>query len=150
MGLDLEITQALPVPDHADAVCSLVGGLSCGAPLAGTQAAQVAFTRHLGHQGVTVFLAWLPMVKEWVGTATLVEIPKMTHNQHPAGQLEDLFVHEDYRGMGIGAALVRTVISTAINHSCYKLTLTCERDLVNWYCKLAPFVRWQGVLRLDF
>jgi GNAT superfamily N-acetyltransferase len=50
----------------------------------------------------------------------------MTNDLHeaPFGLMEDVFVHEDYRGQGLGTQLVNALIEVAKQKKCYKLICT--------------------------
>ena len=45
-------------------------------------------------------------------------------HQEPFGLLEDVYVNESYRGLGLGTELVQQVIVAARQQGCYKLIAT--------------------------
>lgn len=57
----------------------------------------------------------------------------------PEGYLSELFIHDAYRGQGIGKALLANVISEATNRGCSRLTLNNHKDRESYqrgfYCK---------------
>ena len=53
------------------------------------------------------------------------------HNElhaEPFGLLEDVYVHENYRGSGLGTKLVKRVIAAAQEQNCYKLIATSRKS----------------------
>ena len=68
-----------------------------------------------------------------VGTATLRLERKFIHSGGLAGYLEDVAVHKEHQGEGIGKALVDKVISEAFSRGCYKLNLECSAELCEYY-----------------
>lgn len=55
-----------------------------------------------------------------IGRAYLYLIYNGLH-ENPYGLMEDVFVEEEFRGKGIGTALVQSVIAEAKRLGCYKL-----------------------------
>lgn len=49
-------------------------------------------------------------------------------HQEPFGLLEDVYVDENYRGLGLGTKLVQQVIETASQKGCYKLVATSRKS----------------------
>lgn len=67
----------------------------------------------------------------------------LTNDLHvePFGLLEDVYVHENYRGEGVAHQLLKEVIAAARTEKCYKLLATSRndgtRDSVHaWYERL--------------
>jgi len=58
-----------------------------------------------------------------LGTCTLAVIPNLTHGARPFAVIENVVTHRDRRGRGIGAALIRHVLSAAWETGCYKVML---------------------------
>jgi GNAT superfamily N-acetyltransferase len=74
---------------------------------------------------------------------------------HPGrvfGLLEDVFVDETTRGVGLGIAIVNHVISEARQRGCYKLIATSrhERSRVHDLYRRLGFEEWGREFRLDF
>lgn len=54
----------------------------------------------------------------------------------PFGFLEDVFVEENFRKLGVGSALVKAAVAGAKNHGCHKLICTSrhsKKELHEWY-----------------
>ena len=50
-----------------------------------------------------------------------------------AGHIEDIVVDSDVRGKMIGVALIKELIKIANEKDCYRITLFCKENLVNFY-----------------
>ncbi len=59
--------------------------------------------------------------------------------------LEDLFVLEDYRGQGIGKALLKTLAKIAVSEGCGRLEWAC----LDWNEPSIAFYRAQGAISMD-
>lgn len=73
-----------------------------------------------------------------VGRAFLYLLYNDLH-EAPFGFVEDVFVDTQYRGQGIGKALVEAVIEEAKKEKCYKLICTsrhAKQKLHGWYQQL--------------
>ncbi|WP_316862278.1 GNAT family N-acetyltransferase [uncultured Cohaesibacter sp.] len=73
-----------------------------------------------------------------VASATLVVIPNLTRNGAPYGLVENVVTHNDFRGQGIGRALLSHVTSEAWQHGCYKVMLMTgsqKHETLNFYRK---------------
>ncbi len=63
-------------------------------------------------------------------------------------QIEDVAVHREHQGRGVGKALMEEMLKMARRLGCYKVTLDCHPDKVAFYEKLGFFN--QGVaMRLN-
>jgi GNAT superfamily N-acetyltransferase len=49
-------------------------------------------------------------------------------HQEPFGLLEDVYVNESYRGLGLGTKLVQQVITVAKEQNCYKLIANSRKS----------------------
>lgn len=83
-----------------------------------------------------------------VGTATLVVDPHIIHGGGLSARVEDVAVHPDYQGKGIGAKIVSKMTSIARDSGCYKITLTCREDVIGFYEKLG-FKLEQNNMRMN-
>lgn len=54
---------------------------------------------------------------------------------YSSGQIEDVVIHEDWRGKGIGEKLIKALVQRAWDKKCYRLSLFCEKELVPFYEK---------------
>lgn len=87
-----------------------------------------------------------------IGRAYLYILSNDLHAE-PFGLLEDVYVHEDYRGAGIANDLLRQVIATAKAEKCYKLLATSRNDgtrdsIHAWYERLG-FQDYGTEFRMD-
>jgi len=115
-------------------------------PLNGTILARCFVTRR-----------WLPRVHAFVaetedgyvvGTATLLVIPKLIHHGEPVGQVEDVAVHPDWQGQGIGRRLMLRCIEAARESRCRKVILNCSETNIPFYASLG-FRPHEVGMRLD-
>jgi glucosamine-phosphate N-acetyltransferase len=84
-----------------------------------------------------------------IGTASLILEQKFYHRGGHAGHIEDVSIHRDYQGRGVGAALVRHAIEEARRLGCYKVILNCDDRVMPFYVRLG-FHRHSNGMRLDF
>ena len=68
-----------------------------------------------------------------------------TFRGRPGMYLEDLFVRPDYRGMGVGRALLATLARLAIERGCGRL----EWAVLDWNSPSIGFYRALGALPMD-
>ena len=52
-----------------------------------------------------------------------------------AGHIEDIVVDSDVRGKMIGVALIKELIKIANEKDCYRITLFCKENLINFYAR---------------
>ena len=70
-----------------------------------------------------------------IGTATLVIERKFIHNCATRGLIEDVVISEKYQDRGLGKLIIQTQIELAKSLGCYKITLNCKAEKVNYYKK---------------
>lgn len=70
-----------------------------------------------------------------LGAYTILYEYKLRYN-HPKAYIEDVAIHPDHRGQGIGKELVKHAITVAKARDCYKIVLTCHDNLVTFYGEL--------------
>jgi GNAT superfamily N-acetyltransferase len=63
----------------------------------------------------------------------------------PGLYLEDLFVHPEFRGLGIGKALLREVAAIAVENNCPRL----QWEVLDWNTPAIDFYRAMGAEFLD-
>ena len=52
-----------------------------------------------------------------------------------AGHIEDIVVDSEVRGKMIGVSLIKELIKVAENKGCYRITLFCKENLINFYSR---------------
>lgn len=70
---------------------------------------------------------------EKIGYGKIIIDPK--EHGRPAGLIEDIWVHENYRGRGIGKEIIRQLIEIAKGKKCYKVVLICADHNIAFYEK---------------
>lgn len=70
-----------------------------------------------------------------IGTGTIIFEPKLIHEGRYAGHIEDIVVHEDYRGHGIAKNILKRLKDESVDKYCYKIILDCKDDLCDFYSK---------------
>jgi phosphoacetylglucosamine mutase len=70
-----------------------------------------------------------------VGSGTLLVEEKLIRNYGKVGHIEDIVVHADYRGYGLGKILIDYLTSMGKNQACYKCILDCDEKNVGFYEK---------------
>lgn len=83
-----------------------------------------------------------------VGTATLAIEQKFIHNGGKVGKIEDVAVHPDYHGLGIGRLLIERILELAKEANCYKAILTCADHNIKFY-KILGFREHENSMRID-
>ena len=68
-------------------------------------------------------------------------ILKNDSREQPFGFMEDVFVHENYRGQGLAGELIKKLIKVAKENNCYKIVGTSrhEREKVHRLYEKAGF-----------
>jgi glucosamine-phosphate N-acetyltransferase len=112
---------------------SFVATMECLSPVGMNHDQLVkVFTQRL-KSGVQTFIAVVGA--QVIGTASLHVLPKLAHQGHPAGLIEDVVVQKDSEHRGVGRALVQRCIEEAHKHGCYKITLDCKAELAPFYAQ---------------
>lgn len=86
-----------------------------------------------------------PYIQIWVlediemskllGTATLLIEPKIIHGCSKVGHIEDVVIHSDYQGKGLGKLLIEKLKEISLNEKCYKIILDCSEKKKVFYEK---------------
>jgi glucosamine-phosphate N-acetyltransferase len=83
-----------------------------------------------------------------MGTASLILEHKFIHRGGTIGHIEDVAVHPDHGGKGIGSAVVKALVELARQSGCYKVILSCNDQNLPFYTKLG-FKRHDNGMRID-
>ena len=72
-------------------------------------------------------------------------------HEEPLGYIEDVFVDEEFRGIGFGTKIMKELIDEAKTLGCYKLIATSRysRDNVHEFYKNLGFIEFGFEFRLD-
>ena len=52
-----------------------------------------------------------------------------------AGHIEDIVVNKKMRGLNVGVDLISELVKSAKKRGCYRITLFCRKELINFYSK---------------
>ena len=72
---------------------------------------------------------------ELVACGTLLYETKFIHNISKVGHMEDICIKKGHRGKQLGRQLIAYMVNVAKEKGCYKVTLYCEEDNVEFYRK---------------
>lgn len=70
-----------------------------------------------------------------IANATLLIEHKFTHSAAQRGRIEDVVVHNDYRGLHLGLLMLETLTMLGKKLGCYKISLDCTSDMTSYYKK---------------
>ena len=70
-----------------------------------------------------------------VATGSVFIEHKFIHRLSSVGHIEDIVVHKDYRGLGLGRSIIDHLVKVAKDNNCYKVILDCNKDNVDFYKK---------------
>lgn len=119
--MDLNIREAT----RADlpALLDLYHELDGGETLSLTKAEQL-FARIRSYPDYRLYVATIE--QSIVGTFALLIMDKLAHGGAPSGIVEDVVVHSDWQGKGIGAEMMRFAMEQCSKAGCYKLALSSD------------------------
>jgi glucosamine-phosphate N-acetyltransferase len=83
-----------------------------------------------------------------IGTASLILEQKFIHKGGIIGHIEDVAVHVDHQGKGVGSAVVKQLVELARESGCYKVILSCNDDNMAFYIR-AGFRKYDNGMRID-
>jgi glucosamine-phosphate N-acetyltransferase len=83
-----------------------------------------------------------------LGTGSLILEHKFLHHGGTIGHIEDVAVHPDHAGKGVGSAVVRALVDLARQSGCYKVILSCTDQNLAFYSKIG-FRRHDNGMRID-
>jgi glucosamine-phosphate N-acetyltransferase len=77
---------------------------------------------------------WVAEYKdELIATATVIFEKKFIYRLCTLAHIEDVCVKNHYRRMGVGKKLIHKLIERAKENKCYKITLNCSDENINFY-----------------
>lgn len=83
-----------------------------------------------------------------LGTGSLILEHKFIHRGGTIGHIEDVAVHPDHGGKGVGSAVVKSLVELARQSGCYKVILSCNDENLAFYSRLG-FRRHDNGMRID-
>jgi len=84
--------------------------------------ARSIFVRMKSYPDYTVYVAMLS--RSVIGTFELLIMDNLAHMGSPSGVLEDVVVHRDWQGKGVGKQMVQFAMDRCRERGCYKLALS--------------------------
>ena len=85
---------------------------------------------HVNHQIIII-----EENKNILGTGTLFIEDKMTYGGCKMGHIENILIDTNYRGKRLGERLVKYLLNVAKENKCYRVDLTCNKELEKFYIK---------------
>ena len=85
---------------------------------------------HVNHQIIII-----EENKNILGTGTLFIEDKMTYGGCKMGHIENILIDTNYRGKRLGECLVKYLLNVAKENKCYRVDLTCNKELEKFYKK---------------
>jgi glucosamine-phosphate N-acetyltransferase len=73
--------------------------------------------------------------KQLIACATIMFEKKFIFNICTLAHIEDVCVKKEYRNNGYGKLLLTNIIQKAIDKKCYKITLNCNNNNIDFYKK---------------
>jgi len=70
-----------------------------------------------------------------IATAKLIIEQKFIHKLAKYGYIEDVIVDENYRKQNIGKDIIKYIVDYCKNNNFFKITLSCNKNLINFYEK---------------
>ena len=70
-----------------------------------------------------------------IGSITLLIEPKFIHDLSYVAHIEDVVVHSECRGVGIGKHMIMKAVEVSKEYGCYKVILDCSDECVDFYNK---------------
>jgi glucosamine-phosphate N-acetyltransferase len=70
-----------------------------------------------------------------LGSGTIIYEPKIIHGCKYVGHIEEIVVHEKYRGHGIAKKILEKLTNNANKKNCYKVVLDCKKNIIPFYEK---------------
>ncbi|MEJ2544320.1 MAG: GNAT family N-acetyltransferase [Calditrichaceae bacterium] len=89
---------------------------------------------------------------EIVGTFELLIMDNLAHMGAPSAIVEDVVVHKDYRGKGIGKQMMYFALNDSKKAGCYKMVLSSnmQRERAHHFYESLGYEKYGFGFRLDF
>jgi len=71
-----------------------------------------------------------------IGSGTLLIEEKLTYGGCKMGHIENILIDENYRKLKLGSILVNKIVHIAKQNKCYRIDLSCEEQITNFYEKI--------------
>lgn len=84
-----------------------------------------------------------------IGSVSIIVEPKFIRGLSFVAHIEDVVVHPDYQGKGLGAKLIESACAFAKSRGCYKAILDADDKNSGFYQKCG-FYRKEAQFRKDF
>lgn len=100
------------------------------------------------HGDANQFLAVMEKNREVIGTLQITFIPGLSRKGSWRAQIEAVHVHEDFRGRGLGEALIQWAINKAKERKCALVQLTSDKTRVDahrFYLRLGFVASHEGM-----
>jgi GNAT superfamily N-acetyltransferase len=88
--------------------------------------AQQRWDEILAMPGHTVF--GVRVEGKLIGSCVVQTVPNLTRGGRPYAVMENVVVHADHRGRGVGTAMIRSALDEAWRAGCYKVMLLTGAD----------------------
>ncbi len=76
-----------------------------------------------------------PFIDRVIGTGMLFVERKLIHGCGMVGHIEDIVVHDTYRGKNLGKVIIEYLTNLAQSLGCYKVILDCSEKNQQFYAK---------------
>jgi GNAT superfamily N-acetyltransferase len=103
-------------------ILSLYVDVEDGGPILSVEEARPIFVRTRSYPDYTIYVATLD--GSIIGTFELLIMDNLAHMGAPSGVLEDIIVHREWRGKGVGKQMVHFAMECCRERGCYKLALS--------------------------
>jgi GNAT superfamily N-acetyltransferase len=89
---------------------------------------------------------------EIVGTFELLIMDNLAHMGAPSAIVEDVVVHKDYRGKGVGKQMMYFALNDSKKAGCYKMVLSSnmQRERAHHFYESLGYEKYGFGFRLDF
>lgn len=86
-----------------------------------------------------IYVAYVGNIEDFsfdiIGSGTILIEQKIIHNLQSVGHVEDIVVHDKYRGNCIATTIVNYLVEYAKGNNCYKCILNCSSEISQVYKK---------------